>query len=97
SVTGSYSGRGAADPIVRLDLVQTLQFGGTRLDLAAGGTPSVNGQATVSGWARAETSVGRRTSVVAGVEYFPINEGGSPLRLSLGFTRTLSLGLPTRR
>lgn len=97
SLSGSYSAPGVIDPIVRLDLVQTLQFGDTRVDLAAGGTPSTSGLSNFGGWARVERDLNRNLSMVVGAEYSPVSAIGSPLRLSVGFTRALSVGLPTRR
>lgn len=98
SLTGTYAAQALTDPIVRMDLVQSVDLGRTRLDLAVGGSPTRSARETMSGWARVETEIASGTALQLGAEYFPLAHGsGSPMRFSLGISRKLSLGLPTRR
>src|SRR5690606_3314544 len=40
SINSTFSAPETGDPVVRLDLVQTVEFGRTRLEVAAGGAPN---------------------------------------------------------
>lgn len=98
SITGTYAAPVLTDALVRLDLVQSVDLGRTRFDLAVGGSPTRSARETMSGWARIEREIARGTSLQLGAEYQPWGlSSGSPLRFSLGISRKLSLGLPTRR